>query len=76
MIKKIKQWVFAWRFRRAVRKADRLRRISSLKYLVIVLNGKLEVVARQDLRRLIRKHYFRKGTRIEHLEKLALYITR
>lgn len=76
MTQLIKRLIFAWRFKRAVRKADRLHRLMRLKFFVIVLNGKLQVIAKQDARRLLRQRYFRKGTRIEDIEKRALYITK
>ena len=72
----IKRLLFAWRFKRAVRKADNMHRLQRMKFLVILLNGKLQVVAKQDCRRLIRQHYFKMGTRIEDIEKRALYITK
>ena len=72
----LKRLIFAWRFRRAVHKADRMNRLTRLKFLVILLNGKLEVIAKQDARRLIRQHYFKKGTRIEDIEQRALYVTK
>jgi hypothetical protein len=53
-----------------------MHRLQRMKFLVILLNGKLQVVAKQDCRRLIRQRYFKKGTRIEDIEKRALYITK
>ena len=76
MIELIKRLIFAWQFKQAVRKADRMRRLTWMKYLVLMLNGKLKVVAKQDCRRLIRQRYFKKGTRIEDIEKRALYTTK
>ncbi|SEF48162.1 hypothetical protein SAMN05216354_0616 [Xylanibacter ruminicola] len=76
MIELIKRLIFAWQFKQAVRKADRMRRLTRMKYLVLMLNGKLKVVAKQDCRRLIRQRYFKKGTRIEDIEKRALYTTK
>lgn len=72
----IKQLFFSWKFKRSVKKADEMHRLTALKYFVIVLNGKLKVVAKQDIKRLIRTRYFRKGTRVEQIEERALYITR
>ena len=76
MIELIKRLIFAWQFKQAVRKADCMRRLTRMKYLVLMLNGKLKVVAKQDCRRLIRQRYFKKGTRIEDIEKRALYTTK
>jgi hypothetical protein len=72
----ISRMIFGWRFKHSVKKADEMHKLTSLKYLVIVLNGKLQVVAKKDLKRLINTRYFKKGTKIEHLESRSLYTTR
>jgi len=71
----IKRLLFGFHFKKSVRKADEMHRLTTLKYFVIVINGKIHVVAKQDIKRLIRTRYFRKGTRIEHIEARALYTT-
>ena len=40
MIKLIKDIIFAWKFKRAVKKANKLSRLFGMKYLVIFLNGR------------------------------------
>lgn len=76
MTQLIKRLIFAWQFKKAVRKADSMRRLTRMKYLVLMLNGKLKVIAKQDCRRLIRQKVLKKGTRIEDIEKRALYTTK
>lgn len=71
----IRQIVFAWKFKRAVKKADKLSRLFGMKYLVIFLNGGLKVVPKQTVRELVRKHRFRKGVTVAGIEKRALYVT-
>lgn len=72
----IQRLIFAWRFKRAVRKADTMHRLARMKFMVLMLGGRLQVISKQDCRHLIRQRYFKKGTRIEDIEKRALYITK
>lgn len=76
MIRLIKNIVFAWKFKRAVKKANKLSRLFGIKYMVISLNGELKVVPKQNIRELVRTHRFRKGVSVADIEKRALYITR
>lgn len=71
----IKDIIFAWRYKRAVRKADRLAGTFGIKYFVIFMGGKLKVVPKQNIRNLVRAHRFRKGVKVSDIEKRALYIT-
>lgn len=75
MYKLIQDIYFAWKFKRAVRKADKLSALFGMKYLVINLNG-LKVVSKQNIRRLVRQHRFKKGVTVADIEARALYITR
>lgn len=75
MFRFISKLIFAFRFRRAVEKADAFRRITHRRYLVIPVNGKLEVVSKQELKKLLSYGIFRKGTTVRDIEDRALYIT-
>lgn len=75
MIKLIKDIIFAWKFKRAVKKADKLARLFGMKYLVIFLNGGLKIVPKQTVRELVRTHRFRKGVTVADIERRALYVT-
>lgn len=75
MIKLIKDIIFAWKFKRAVKKADKLSRLFGMKYLVIFLNGGLKIVPKQTVRELVRTHRFRKGVTVADIEKRSLYVT-
>lgn len=75
MFRLIKDIIFGFRFKRAVKKADRFRHITHRKYMVLVINKKLEVISKQEVKRFIDAGVFRKGTRITDIEKRALYIT-
>jgi hypothetical protein len=63
------------RIRRAIRKANTLRRQTGYKYIVLNVAGKPKVFARFQLKRLIKLNFFAKGVNIRQLEKHALYIT-
>lgn len=75
MVDMIKRMIFAWRYRRAVKKANKLSRIFGMKYLVIMLDGKLKVVPKQTVKELVRKRRFRKGVTVADIEKRALFVT-
>ncbi len=76
MFKLIKDIIWAWRFKRAVRQAKKLSSLFGLKYYVINMNGSLKVVPKKTIRELVRSHRFRKGVTIADIEKLALFVTR
>ena len=71
----IKKLFFAFRYKRAVKIANRLAQETGLKYYVILLNGTIHVVPKQVIKQLIQQKRFRKGTTVKDIEKLALYIT-
>ena len=75
MIKTIKELIWGWRYRRAVRKADRLSKLFGMKYFVICMKGSLKVVPKQTVRKLVAEHRFRKGVRVADIERRALYVT-
>ena len=43
--------------------------------MVLVINKKLEVLSKQELKKFIANGIFRKGTTIQNIERKALYIT-
>ena len=75
MIRLIKDIIFGFRFKRAVRKADRFHHITHRKYMVLVINKKLEVLSKQEVRKFVAGGIFRKGTTVGDIESKALYIT-
>lgn len=75
MRKLIKNIIFAWKYKRAVRKADYLRHVTRRKHMVIVVNGRLEVVAKKDIRKFVAGGVFQKGITTADIERKALYIT-
>ena len=75
MLQLIKQLIFSIRFRQAVKKADRLQHITHRKYMVLVINRKLEVLSKQEIKKFVANGIFRKGITVKDIEKKALYIT-
>ena len=75
MFRRIKDFIFAVRFKRTVKKADYFRHITHRKYMVIVVNGKLEVISKQEIRKFVSHGIFQKGTTAGDIESKALYIT-
>lgn len=75
MFRLIQDIIFAFRFKRAVKKADRFHHITHRKYMVLVINKRLEVLSKQELKKFIARGVFRKGTTTRDLEAKALYIT-
>ena len=65
MFQLIKDIIFGFRFKRAVKKADRFHHISHRKYMVLVINKKLEVLSKQEIKKFVANGIFRK----------ALYVT-
>lgn len=76
MIRLIKRLIFAWKYKRAIKKADRLAKLTGLRYLVIYLNGGLKVVPKKAIKELVAKHRFRKGVTVPDIERRALFITK
>lgn len=75
MLQLIKDLIFAFRFRRAVKKADRFHHITHRKYMVLVINKRLEVLSKQEIRKFLSNGIFRKGTTLSDIEQKALYTT-
>lgn len=71
----IRQIIFGFRFKRAVKKADRFHHITHRKYMVLVINRKLEVLSKQEVKKFVANGIFRKGTTVSDIEQKALYIT-
>ena len=75
MTELIKNIIRAWKYKRAVKKADALRHITHRKYMVLVIGGKFEVLSKQEVRKFVAHGVFRKGITTGDIERKALYIT-
>ena len=71
----IKDIILNFRIRRAIRLAKELSQASKRKYLVLLVAGVPKVYSKQELKKMIVQHRFRKGTTIQDLEKRAILIT-
>ena len=76
MIQLIKDIIWEWQCKRAIKKANELSKLFGMRYYVIYMNGSLKVVPKRTIRELVAKHRFRKGIRIADIERRALYVTR
>ncbi len=76
MIIFIKRLIFAWKYKRAIKKAGKLAKLTGLRYFVIYLNGGLKVVPKKAVKELVAKHRFRKGITVADIERRALFITK
>lgn len=75
MFRLIKDVIFAWRYRRAVKKAVKLSKLYGMKFYVVCLNGDLKVVPKQAVKELVARRRFRKGVTVQDIEKRALFMT-
>lgn len=74
-IKKLfRAWLFDWRLRRAIRKADRSARTYRRKYIVIVFDGQPVCVSTQGIKKLIKQHRFMRGVSYDTILQRAAYI--
>lgn len=71
----IKNLILNYRVRRAVRLAAELSQVSKRRYLVLMVAGVPKVYSKQELKAMIRRHKFIKGTTIQDLERKAILIT-
>lgn len=75
MIQFIKDMILNYRIRRAIRLAGGLSEVGKRKYLVLMVAGVPKVYSKQELKKMIARRKFRKGTTIQDLEKKAILIT-
>lgn len=75
MIQLIKDFIWGWQCKRAIKKANKYSKLFGLKYFVIYMNGSLKVVPKRAIRELVAKHRFRKGVKVEDIERRAIYVT-
>ena len=70
MFRLIKDLIFAWQYKRAVKKA-----VHGMKFYVVYLNGGLKVVPKKAVKELVARRRFRKGVTVQDIEKRALFVT-
>lgn len=72
----IKRMIFAWRYKRAVKQADKYSKLYGMKYYVLYMGGKIKVIPKRNICELIHRRRFRKRTTIQQIEKMALFVTK
>lgn len=75
MIKLFKEIILNYRVKRAIKMAKELSQVSRRKYVVLMVAGIPKVYSKQELKSLIARRVFKKGTTIQDLEKRAIIIT-
>lgn len=75
LIKTIKNLIFHYRIKKAIRQANELRNLTGYRYLVIMWKGQLKIVRKQEIKQWIAMRRLRKGTTIREIERKAIYIT-
>lgn len=75
MFRFIKDLIFAWKYRRAVKRAIKLSKLYGMKFYVVYLNGGLKVVPKKAVKELVARRRFRKGVTVQDIEKRALFVT-
>lgn len=75
MIKFFKEIVLNFRIKRAIKMAQELAVVSKRRYIVLIVAGVPKVYSKQELKNLVKRRVFKKGTTIQDLEKRAVLIT-
>ena len=75
MIKLFKEIILNYRVKRAVKMAKESSEVSKRKYIVLMVAGVPKVYSKQELKSLIARRVFKKGTTIQDLERRAILIT-
>jgi len=76
IIQKIIGWVQRKRLTSAIKKANRMFAVTGMKFFVLKYKRRFLVKSKQELKKLIREGYFKKGFTVQSAEAIALYITR
>lgn len=75
MINFFKEIVLNFRIKRAIKIAQELAAVSKRRYIVLIVAGVPKVYSKQELKNLVKRRVFKKGTTIQDLEKRAVLIT-
>ncbi|KAA6329795.1 hypothetical protein EZS27_021430 [termite gut metagenome] len=76
IIRYIKKRMLASKVNKAINLASDLSKKDGRKYMVLFVKGSPCVYAKADLQLMIKRRVFKKGTCIQDLEKIAVFITR
>ena len=74
---KLLKSLYDWRLKKAIEKADRLSGWHRCKYVVIRFGGWPRVYQRRVLKEHVKtRKFFKRGTKMEQIDKMILYSTR
>ena len=76
MIQLIRDLIFGWRYKRAVKKAVKVQGLTGRKQVVIMYKGRPVVISKRKIRTLVATHYFAKGMTVQDIERKALFVTK
>ncbi len=76
MFKRIKEYIWAYKYKRAVRRANNIAQDLKITCYVLYFNKQLWVVPKRSIKKLIQQRRFKPGTTIHDIEEIALYITK
>lgn len=71
----IKNFIKTILIRLKIRRAESLAKLTGYKYYVVFYSGKFRILSKVDAKKLIKSHFFKKGTTIETIERMAIYTT-
>lgn len=73
---RLNKLLWPFRYKRACKEANRLSGLDGGVYYVLMVAGRPKVIAKRYAKKLCATRQFGRRTRIQDLEKMALYITR
>ena len=76
MVKLFKAVLFGYRFRKAVRTADKRKAQTGKKQFVINLCGRPVCVSKEHIRRLVSEGVYRPDVKVADIARVAIYKTR
>lgn len=71
----IKKLLFDIRLNAAIKRAKENAALFNCRYMVIIFQGKPMVYSKKQLKEILKIRFFKKGTTIQQLEKMAVFTT-
>jgi hypothetical protein len=75
MVKFLKNIIFEFRLRRAIKQANAFNKLTGAKYYVLLYKGKPGVYSKAGLKASIAARKFKKGFKPADIDRIALYKT-
>jgi hypothetical protein len=75
VIRIIKNYLHYKKVEDAIKKANSFHSLTNKRFYVLAVGKKVNVYSKQDLKRLISTHMFKKGFKVEDLERIAIFKT-